>query len=79
MAVAKIDPQIAFEEQVIVDPELEADIGDYLDLVENHRDWLKVKGRIKGKIKNRPEGRHRCGAYVIEVKEMAKVFSVKGQ
>ena len=89
MAVLKLNPQTSFEEQLIVDPRLEETIGEYLDLGEHHRNWLKAKAVIKEAIKSRPEGRHRCGSYVLEVKDRegggisipdwtAKVFSVKG-
>ena len=89
MAAPKVNPQTSFEEQIIDDRRLEETIGEYMLLWEHHRNWLKAKAVIKAAIKSRPEGRYRCGPYVLEIKDReggdisipdwtAKVFTVKG-
>lgn len=87
MATVDRDPQIGFDEQIIVDKELENALGDYVELREQHRNWLASKNTIKTKLKDRTAGRYRCGSFVLELKDRegggisipdwtAKVFSL---
>lgn len=69
MSKPREDPQQAFDETAILDKELENHCGDYFELIEQHRGWIKSRAAIKVAMENRPEGRYRVGAFVLEVTE----------